>query len=55
MVAERLVALAHRLAEAGLHGTLLEGEALRGVACDSVEQGPERLGGVQALCSRATG
>ena len=41
-VAERLVALADGLLEAGLGGALLEGEALRRVAGDAVEEDAER-------------
>ena len=49
VVAEGLVALSHRLAEAGLGGAADEGVALLGVAGDAVEEGPERLRLAQAL------
>src|SRR5208282_2877926 len=49
VVAEGLVALAHRLLETGLRGPLLEGVALAGVTGDSVKDGPEDLCLVQAL------
>lgn len=48
-VAEGLVALAHRLLEAGLGGARLERVALAGVAGDAVEHGAQDLGRVQTL------
>src|SRR5262249_27956949 len=48
-VAERLVALANRLLEAGLRGTLLKRVPLVGVTGYPVENGAEDLGLVQAL------
>src|SRR6478672_8939188 len=44
VVAEGLVALPHRLAEAGLGGAADEGVALLGMAGDAVEEGPQHLG-----------
>src|SRR5690606_2285567 len=52
-VAERLVTLAHRLAEARLGRPLLERVALGGVAGDPVEHGAEQLRRVQALAEQA--
>ena len=49
MVAEGLVAFAHRLAETALGGAADEVVALLRVAGDPVEEGPEHLGLVQAL------
>src|SRR5206468_2874946 len=43
-IAERLVALSHRLFEAGLRGPLLEGVSLPGVPGDPVEHGAQDLG-----------
>ena len=48
-VAEGLVALAHRLFEAGFGGAADEAVTLLGVAGDAVEEGAEQLGLVQAL------
>src|SRR6476646_1205373 len=48
-IAERLVALAHRLAKAALGRTRLKRVALGGVARDPIEHGPEHLAGVHTL------
>ena len=48
-IPEWVVALAHRLAEAGFGGALLERVALGRVASDTVEDGAQDLRGVQAL------
>ena len=55
VVAEGLVALPHRLAEAVLSCAPHEGMALLGVAGDPVEDGSQQLGLPKALRIRASG
>ena len=49
VIAERLVALAHSLTKTGLRGVLLEGEPLRGMTGDAVEERSQHLRGVEPL------